>query len=429
MNNLRQTWPMSAFDAINIKAGGCKIVLQGTDENLVTLEGDVNENNRNYRLIESGRWLNIFIPHDHSSKISLKLPTSKAWVTEIFAGKADIEARNIRARLQIMLGDGNINIEEHTGKLVIVSGHNNFHLNHFIRSEVPETPAMPQQKPESENRSARNWLRWDETEWQRWGEGLGEKIGWWAMDFSRLFDGSNIDVRNADISIQTGNGNVELAEIEAKTGLLRISNGNLKLQQVYVDNLDTILSHGNVDGKSLVPSGNWAIKSSHGNVRFSLASNVSARLDMATRNGDIHSEIPLVRVTRQGPETNHGKRMVGSIGPTAEGNLPEIRIVANHGNIDIDSRSPESQPAARLDNITFQPPAPEALVEAPVTAATAAATATAVAAPVKEAEIVNPEKPTEQPLEANTPQAILEALSKRKISVTEAEQLLKSMSL
>ena len=427
MNNLRQTWPMSAFDAINVKAGGCKIILQGTEENLVTLEGDVNENNRNFRLIESGRWLNIFIPHDHSSKIILKLPASKAWVTEIFAGKADIEARNIRARLQIMMGDGNINIEEHTGKLVIVSGHNNIHLNHFIRSEVPETPAMPQQKPlDSESRSARNWLRWDETEWQRWGEGLGEKIGWWAMDFSRLFDGGNIDARNADISIQTGNGNVELAEIEAKTGLLRISNGNLKLQEVYVDNLDTILSHGNVDGKSLVPSGNWAIKSSHGNVRFSLASNVSARLDMATRNGDIHSEIPLVRVTRQGPETNHGKRMVGSIGPTAEGNLPEIRIVANHGNIDIDSRSPESQPAAR-PGTAYQQPATEAPVEARVAAATAVAVA--VAAPVKEAEIVSPEQTTEQPLETNTPQAILEALRKGKISVTEAEQLLKSMSL
>lgn len=417
MSNLKRTWPLEAFDAINIKAGECILNLQGTDDNLVTLEGDINEKRwQSFRLDEVGKWLKIFIPHDNNSKLTLKLPAGKTWVTEIFAGKAEVEARYLCSRLQIMVGKGDIQISEHTGSLTIASGHTDLRLKHFVQVDVPEPPAMPQPEPpsEPENRTSWDWLHWDDTEWQRWGEGLGEKIGWWALDISRFFDRSNINMRNAGISIQTGKGNAEVTDAKAKNSLFKISNGNLKLQEIYVDDLESILSHGNFEGRSLVPAGNWVIKNSHGNISLSLACNVSARLDAATRNGNIHSEIPLVRVTRQGPETYYGGRMVGTIGSTSEENLPELHIVNNHGNIDIDSHSPEREPVARPETAAHSPIS-EAQVKTEVQTPIPAGVAEKVGA-------------TEKPA-VDTPKAILEALGQGKISVIEAEQLLKSMSL
>jgi hypothetical protein len=413
LTNLKHTWPADEFEAINIKGGEYDLYLQGTDEDTVSLEGDVDEKRfRGLRLDIAGRWLNIFVPHHHSPGLILKLPVSKAWVTAVFAGKAHIQAQGVRSRLQIMVGNGDILIEDLRGILTIASGRTDIHLKKFTQDLIPQPSPVDYEIPEGPSgRTPWDWLGWGDTEWERWGEGLGEKIGWWALDFSRFFDRSEINVKNAGLSVHTGNGNLEASEINSDSGLFRISNGNLKLQEVQVADLNITVSHGNIEGRSLAPSGNWSVKNTHGNTRLSFASNVSARLDMATRNGNIHSDIPLVRVTRQGPETYYGKRMVGTIGPSVEGPLSELRIIATHGNIDVDSRSPGSQPASGPVNIKQ-----EAVVSE--------------SSPFKTEAVMGIEKesPGQRPVD-NTPQAILEALHEGKISVKEAEDLLKNMSL
>jgi len=413
MTSLKHVWRADEFDAVNIRAGGCKLYLEGTDDDMVSLEGDLDEKRfRGVRLDKEGRWLRISVSRDQSSGLVLKLPRNKAWVTDVFIGKGEIQARGICSRRQIMVGNGDIFIEDLRGMLTLASGRANIHLKHFTQDIVPPPPPTDEGSPdEPTNKTPWDWLSWRDAEWESWGEGLGERLGWWALDFSRFFDRSDVNVKNAAFSVHTGNGNLEATDINSGTGLFRISNGNLKLQEARIANLNMTLSHGNIEGRSLAPAGNWSIKSTHGNIRLSFASNISARLDMATRNGSIHSEIPLVRVTRQGPETYYGKRMVGTIGPAEEGTLPELRIVATHGNIDVDSRSPENKPDSGPETEKEKVPL--------VTGITVKATG---AARIEQT-------PSCQKTIDNTPQAILEALREGRISITEAEELLKSMSL
>jgi hypothetical protein len=411
MTNLKHTWPADEFDAVNIKAGDCKICFQGTDEDVVSLEGDVDERRfRNLRLEQMGRWLTIFVPHDHGSDLILKLPRNKNWVVEVFAGKAEIEARGLQARLQIMVGRGDVRVDDCRGMVTVASGQADIKVKHFTRVNMPEPPPAEQEpSQEAAGRKPWDWLGWGDVEWERWGEGLGERLGWWAIDFSQFFDRCGVNMKNAGFSVNIGNGAFEASDIRSDTGLLRISNGNLKIQEACIADLNITVSHGNIDGRSLTPSGSWTLKNTHGNTRLSFASNVSARLDMATRNGNIHSEIPLVRVTRQGPETYYGKRMVGTIGPAGEGPLPEVHIVANHGNIDVDSRSPENQQAVPTEAVREEE---------------SVSSGTTIKTGVKP----QPETAGNPPVE-NSPQAVLEALRQGKISVVEAEELLKSMSL
>ena len=412
MTNLKHTWPADKFDAVNIKGGDFDLCLQGTDGDMISLEGDIDEKRfRGLRLDESGRWLKIFVPHHQSSGLILKLPRSKSWITEVFAGKSHIQARGFCSRLQVMVGNGDIFIEDMRGMITIASGRADIHLKHFTQSILPPPPPVNEETPaETTGKASWDWLGWGDVEWERWGEGLGERIGWWALDFSRFFDNSDINVKNAGLSVHTGNGNLEAADLNSETGLFRISNGNLKLQDAHIADLNITLSHGNIEGRSLTPAGYWSIKNTHGNTRLSFASNISARLDMATRNGNIHSEIPLVRVTKQGPETGYGKRMVGTMGPAAEGPLPELHITATHGNIDVDSRSPESKHAA----------APLDIKEG--------ATASAGSTKTDSAAGTEAESSCQKPID-HTPQSILEALREGRISVNEAEDLLKGMSL
>jgi|WetSurMetagenome_2_1015567.scaffolds.fasta_scaffold35415_4 hypothetical protein len=402
MSILNNSWSSESIDVINIRAGNCKLEVKGTDDDLVRIEGDFDEKHwQDIQLDSSGRRLKVFIPHNRSAEFTLILPRNKPWVTQIFAGKADIQVKDVYSRIQLMTGKGDIQIEDQKGTLSIVSGHGDLRVKHFVQVEIPDPPALPPDPPStSQSGPAWDWLHWDGKEWENWGEGLGEKIGWWAMDFSRLFERSLVTEKNPGINLLSSNGNVELSDIEANNGLLRVSRGNLEMKQAQFTNLEVNLGHGDFEGWSIVPSGDWSIRNSNGNIHLSLPSNIPARLDIGTRNGDIHSDIPLVRVTRQGPESASGKRMVGSIGPKTGGNPPEIRIVANHGDVEVDSHSPS------------QPNASEKAREDVSTSAVDIA-----------------ERPAHCALPEDSPLVILESLRQGKITVAEAEQLLKGMSL
>jgi len=150
---------------------------------------------------------------------------------------------------------------------------------------------------------------------------------------------------------------------------------------------------GDIECESILPTGDWNLRANRGDVRLSLPSDTTARLDLTTRHGDIHSKTPLVRVTRQGPESWHGNRMVGSIGAKTESAVHEIDVSTLSGDIEIQTQQTTSQYYEKSEN--ENPPA---------------------APPVTKSVDV-----------CDTPLAVLTALSEGKISVDEAERLLREL--
>jgi hypothetical protein len=257
-----------------------------------------------------------------------------------------------------------------------------------------------------EERTSGEWPNRSEAEWQEWGQELGEKIGWWAMELGHRFEHAKFPQKDIGLLLQTGNGNVDVEDIEAKVLLAKLGRGNLKMKDVYLNNLAASVVNGNLECKSAIPSGDWNIKTTHGNVQLSLPSNIAVRLDMATRHGNIESGIPLVRVARQGPESNSGMRMVGTAG-TGEGEVPRLQITALYGNIKIESGSPVETlvPAIEGEQPALSQPAADQVQEP-----------------------LPPQKEQAQ-TSNNTPLIILKALEEGQISVSEAERLLHSLEV
>ena len=131
---------------------------------------------------------------------------------------------------------------------------------------------------------------------------------------------------------------------------------------------------------------------------------------MAIRSGHINSEIPLVKVTRQGPESYSGSRMVGTIGPAGEGKVPELYISATRGNIEIKAGPPVSKKPAKPET------------EAPAEVNKAAGAETGATAD-EDNRANGPED-----IKPGTPLAILKALQDCQINVDEADRLLRSLS-
>ena len=315
---------------------------------------------------------------------------------DVFCGHGEVNIADIRSRLRLMIGNGDIRVDGYQGILFLSSGHSNIVLKHFVQAEMPQSPLSSGPAPETRNKSPWDWLHWDETEWEAWGENLGERIGWCAADIGRLFASGNIAENDLGVRLQTGNGNLDLGDIEAKAAVFKTARGNMKLEDARLGDLEANLSKGNIECKSTVPSGNWSVKTMNGNIRFSLPENISARLDMATRNGSIHSQIPMVRVTRQGPESSSGTRMVGVIGPNPERELPGLHLVTIHGNIDIESGAPVPEYSAKPAESACGPSGLDVASQSQVDRA---------------------------------PLSILEALQEGKISPSEAEELLRSLTL
>ena len=100
-----------------------------------------------------------------------------------------------------------------------------------------------------------------------------------------------------------------------------------------------------------------------------------------------------MRVTRQGPGSWHGSRMVGTIGAKTEGKIPEIDITTLTGDIEIKTESARSRYSYTSEN------------EQPMTTNPASSTGA-----VYHSEL-----------------EILTALSDGKINVGEAERLLREL--
>ena len=381
MTKVEQTWPADAFDAISIKVQRGKFVIQGTDGDQVKLEGDIAARySKNLELGPTERWLKICTSWIYGeTQFTLQLPRSKIWTIDLFSGKAQFKAENIQARMHLWLGSGEVQIENCRGAFSVTSGNAEVKVKRFIEVITPIVPPLPREERHIRMDDPESWGEWGE-EWAQWGGGIGEK-------FLRGFFGNTMG-QNPGVNIQTGKGDMNLEDFDVKTCIARMAKGDAKLKRGRVVNLDIKVVSGDVECESCLPAGDWTIRSNRGDVRLALPADTTARLDLTTRHGDIQSKTPLVSVTRQGPESWHGNRMVGSIGAKIEGKIPQIRVSTLSGDIEI-----KTQP---------------------------------ITSPYYENPPVAP--PVSSRIEVyNTPLAVLTALSDGKISIEEAERLLRGL--
>ena len=386
MAKVAQTWPIDAFDAIGIRAHQGKFIIQGTEGNEVKLDGDFAVRySRNLELGPTGRWLKIYTSWQYGeTQFTLQLPKSKIWTIDLFSGRAQFKAEDIQTRLHLWLGKGDVQIENCHGVFYVTSGNADVRVKRFVEIEAPEVPPLP--------REERHVIVDDPESWEDWGKDLAQWGGEFGEKFLRRFFGHTTET-NPGINIQTGKGDVELEEINAKSCVIRAARGDARLKVGRIGNLDMKIIAGDIECESFLPAGNWNIRANRGDIHLSLPADTTARLDVTTRHGDIHSKTPLVRVTRQGPESWHGNRMVGSIGAKNEGKLPEIHLSTLSGDIEIKTQVTSSQ--------YYEKPVNENVIITPPVA-----------------------------MQANvydTPLAILTALSDGKINVDEAERLLRGL--
>ncbi len=459
MVQVKQSWPSEAFDAISILAFDGEFEFEGTDGDLVELEGDFQRHLvRDLKLEPVERWLQIHLwEHPGESRFILRLPKKKAWVVDLSAGKGQLQVNGIQARLRVMLGGGEIEIKGCQGILNVAAGKSNVQIERYTQAEMPGRPPMPQVEPafqappppeappapegpgvdgEFRFRFGRGprmrhrvksgpgweWFGFDADDWAEWGEQFGEQARGWAQQFVTRFVGqADWLPEKAGVNVQMGKGDAELKEIEAKSCTVKIGNGEVELEDGRIETLAINVGHGGVESKAVLPADDWDLQVRHGDIHLTLPSNTQARLDVATRHGDITSQVPLVRVGRPGPEARHGARMVGNVGQ-ADGNAPEISLTAMSGDIEIELQKGESKYTykAAAENepaMTNMPGTSPAAETAPGTA------------PATE---VSRSATQVQPATANLPKydsqlAVLQALSEGKISVEEAEQLLRSL--
>lgn len=398
MSETTTVWPADALDAVGIWAPGARITIEGSDADQVQLEGDLGTEPE-----KAGRWLRLYARNERpfEVRLHLRLPKRKAWVVELSALWGQVEIRDVQARFQVLVQKGDVCLANCRGVFDVTASEGSVRLMRCLEAAAPERPAGGESY--FPYRSSRPWTAWDAEDWSAWGMEFGEQVSTWARQFGRFMEHADWRPLSAGVNVRLLKGNARLENIEARACSVRLTKGNLTLEGGRVADLQLSTASGNVECRAVFPEKDWEIAANHGDLHLSLPADAQARLDAATRHGDIRSEVPLVRVARPGPEARRGGRMVGTLG-AAEGGPAQIRLTTLHGDIHIDV-----QPGAAR-----RPAEPAVPVQAPAQAAPE---------PVRSSS-----EPVETPVSPQDPRlAVLQALSEGVINVQEAEQLLASL--
>ncbi|MGE5140009.1 MAG: DUF4097 family beta strand repeat-containing protein [Rudaea sp.] len=428
MSEFKQTWPQDAFDAVRVMSTGGQLSIEGYEGNEVVLEGNHRSRWEDKREPQ-GRWLPVrLFGHHGEGDMTLRLPRGKSWVVEAHIAKGRVQARNLRARLRVMIGKGDIEVENCQGVLALAVGKGSIKADGCTQQEMPARPPLAQEDlefslppmpeggiPAGFGFRGGPWMgkgkfrhMWgiseeDADAWAEWGEHVGQQASAWTGGFlTRMLHGTEWPADHEGIGAAIGKGDIELAGVQAANCAVRVASGDIKIERGQVENLNVSGSRGDVDCRDVMPLGEWSMDVTRGDIHLSLPADTNARIDAATRHGDIDSEVPLVRVGRPGPEARRGGRMVGTVGAT-EGRVAAISLTTMAGDIEIEYRRGEMR-------------------HEPQPAAAAAAAAPAAAARPQESD-----RPAPGGAGLDSQFAVLQALSKGEISVDEAEQLLKSL--
>ncbi len=387
---MEYTWPAGSFEAIGIRAHDASISLKGTDASDIRLESNLSEKHTARFSVERlGDWL--WISSGASIKyiqLTLLLPKQKIWPVDLYARNVNFQADGVRARLNLILVKGEVKLNECRGAFSLASGNADVLLKRFSEEAVPEMPPLPDSKRKEKQKSTTKVISasWGKEDWAQWGLDFSEKM------VKGLLGQKGGAGQRQGIDIKLARGDLQIEDTDAETYIIRSARSDVQINAGRISNLDLTVIRGDIENYACIPAGDWKIKTHSGDISLTLPSDINARLDAATRHGDIKSVTPLVRVTRQGPEPWHGVRMVGIIGSVPDKNteVPEIHLSVLRGDIKIET----------------------------VPVAGKAARETGVRRDVKPSKVLDFYK---------TPMAVLEALSEGRITVSEAEKILDSL--
>ena len=451
MSANENAWPMQAVNAVSVW------LTRGNIE-VIPVDGDqVRVDSQNWSglasaatLEQAAGWLMVHEWDDHQPPIdlTLSLPREKAWVLELSTGHGNVHAEGVKARFLVAVGHGDIEMTGCQGVFVVKAGSGSVDLEGCSEQDVPERPADPQLQPDFQAPAGaaagpkipepRDWFDWGPVEWKDWGLQIGDQARVWARQFGHFWNQFEWQWPKSGVNLRTGKGDIHLSGIEARSCRVRASSGDLQFEGGAVTNLSASTSRGDLAVLSVYPGGAWELQSTHGDLRLGLPADAQARLDAATRQGDVRSEIALVRVARPGPESRHGGRMVGSLGPS-EGARATIGLQTLRGDIDIrlwpPSRQPAPPPSAAAAEQNREPepaatgPEPAGPTAAGIVDLARQPVADPAPAPASGAAAPTAAEPAQAvpAAPADPAMTILQALSEGKISVDEAERLLKAL--
>jgi hypothetical protein len=399
MSHVEHAWRGLEYDAIRIHASRCQIVLESSPDEHIVMHSELDSHpTRNLNIISGGRWLIFdFLSYHGDTKLHLALPVHKTWTFRMSASRGEIELRRLQGSGQILLGRGKLKMDHCRGRYTILTGRADIQIDRFQQTEVPQVPPLPKDFERYSLTAEGEPFSRARDDWESWGEEMGARMRAWVLNSENFLGPGALNSPVRGLNLRTAHGDIHIKETEFDSCSVSLIKGNLEIQNGLTGALETDIHHGETRIKTIVKGSDWNLKSGHGNIQLELDPAKAVRMDMATRNGDIKSSVPLVKVTRQGPDNCRGIRMVGTLGKESNHQPAVLRLSTVRGDIELKSFTANQRP--------------EGESPAKITAIETGLSATADQAPVL--------SPT-----YNSTLEVLEALSEHRITIAEAERLL-----
>lgn len=200
-------------------------------------------------------------------------------------------------------------------------------------------------------------------------------------------------------TIRTGSGDVSVSRAQASSLEVHTGRGDCAFDKITVADLRVHSGSGDVALDGDPATGKWDVRSGKGDLSVRIPAR-AARIEAATRHGDISSDLPQVKAARPGPASPRGGRFISVLGDEPRA---EILLDTGHGDIKV-----------RVAGAPVQAPATTEWIHA-------------VAEPVPAVPEIRTPMIVPQSDPKATALAVLESLSRGELSVTEAEALLRSL--
>jgi len=280
----------------------------------------------------------------------------------IHTGKGDVQTANGRGSLVIKTGKGDVAVRAWRGDLDITTGKGDVAVSDLVGGLQLST-----------------------------GAGDAAVARWQAAD-------------GAAHQIKTGSGDVAVRQIQVQRLEIKIGRGDCVLQQMNLHGLDIRTGMGSLNLAGDPLGGRWEARTGKGDLTLALPANTAVRIEAATRQGQVNSELPQVKVARPGPISQHGGRVIVVVG---EEPRAEIRLDTHKGDITVRTMGAMPTSAASTSvTVEARPASPKP--------------------PSLPASPALPSPPMPAAL-AMTAMSVLESLERGEINADEAEALLRSL--
>lgn len=408
-------------DQVHIRA---RLPSQGSDDLEVTLaEGELTirgpGNGRRADLI-------LAVPQAWGRPLAATLAKGDAsvravrGVVELTTARGDVRVEGSSGALRLGTSRGNVHVTQHRGSLVVNTGKGDCRI-----SELAGALQMALGAGDASIHASRL---------EPADQDVGSLEGAGAPAEESPLGGSVVEI---------GSGDLSLANTAAQGLRVQTGKGDCRLTEFTAHRLRVSTAKGDISVAGNPVQGDWEISTSKGDISLRLPAQVAARIEAATRRGDISSNVPEVRVGRPGPASAGGGRSVAVTGDATKradirletvmgdihirvagaeaARLPEARAAGSSPDPEPKQRaaepsSKESDAAARAESSTREGMAAEGPADEPTGSGKAYQPGEGNGGPA-----------TRQEREDSPVLAILESLGRGELTVREAEALLSSV--